>query len=736
MAWNSDNNKDLRNSAEKAMSNPGAPVAFDMGRVGKPYKDGWDIDRAYREGMQKVTWVFRCIDAIAGNQARLPVILRKGNDQRGEQTKDNESLLEIFNSKSNDGENSFAFRYRISAQLLMSTRGVFIEKVRSRDGKIIALQLLPPQYTAPIPDSKKFVQGFEVDMRNGTKFVLKTEDVCWIRRPHPLDPYLSMTPMESAGIAIELENLSKLYNRNYLINDGRPGGLLVVRGDMEDDDKQELKNRFRGNLSRAGSTTVLASSDGVDYIDTSASPRDAAYTQMRELQKNEIFAAFGVPESVIGNASGRTFSNASEELRVFWMETMAPHLHTLARAFDELDEKYYVDFDTEDIPILILAKQERERYVMDEFQQGLISLNEYRTATGRKKVESELADSLLSNPNLTPIANTEKAFKPEEQQPVDMAGVDPNAMPQGLPPQEGAMQVPPPAPPTEIQIPDTQAGVAPETATLTPDQQLSEFEKIQQEMQLKFVQELETKADADTDRWTEILDRALERVFERQQRVVMEKAFGKRGLKALSTGILTVDMVFDQEVWNKQLADDLEPIILAIYTEAKEYVASRTSSNVVMEPQEVEKLAQQQVERMQMANASPAEEIGAAIAVALMEESEEERSVLLRLALIAIFLKLLSKRRRDIAEHEAQASYNGGVFLAGKENNVGLTKTWITRKDSRVRSTHKTLEGNTVDFGDGFLVDGTVLRFPGDPLAPPALTFNCRCRLRFGFNKE
>jgi HK97 family phage portal protein len=732
MAWNSENNKDLRNSAEKAMSNPGAPIAFDMGRVGKPYKDGWDIDRAYREGMQKVTWVFRCIDAIAGNQARLPVILRKGNDQRGEQTKDNKPLLEIFNSKSNEGENSFAFRYRVSAQLLMSTRGVFIEKVRSRDGKIIALQLLPPQYTAPIPDSKKFVQGFEVDMRNGTKFVLKPEDVCWIRRPHPLDPYLSMTPMESAGIAIELENLSKLYNRNYLINDGRPGGLLVVRGDMEDDDKQELKNRFRGNISRTGSTTVIASEAGVDYVDTSASPRDAAYTQMREIQKNEIFAAFGVPESVIGNASGRTFSNASEELRVFWMETMAPHLHTLARALDELDDKYYVDFDTEDIPILILAKQERERYVMDEFQQGLISLNEYRTATGRKKVDSELADSLLSNPNLTPIANTEKPFKPEEQQPVDMAGVDPNAAPPGLPPQEGAMEMPVPAPPTPVPAPDMPAQ-ATETASLTPDQQLSEFEKIQHEMQLKFVQELETKADTDTERWTEILDRALERIFERQQRVVLEKAFGKRGVKSISSGVLTVDMIFDREIWDKQLAEDLEPIILAIYTDAKEYVASRTSSNVVMEPQEVEKLAQQQIERIQQANTTTAEEISSAIAVALMEEDEEERSVLLRLALIAIFLKLISKRRRDIAEHEAQASYNGGVYLAGKDNSVGQTKTWITRKDSRVRNAHKFLEGKTVNFGDGFVVDGLALRFPGDPLAPPALTFNCRCRLRFGF---
>ena len=580
MAWNSSSNKSLQNGSEKAMSNPGAPVAFDAARAGKPYKDGWDIERAYREGMQRVTWVFRCIDAIAGNQARLPVILRKDNDQRGELTKDNKPLLEIFNSKSNEGENSFAFRYRVSAQLLMSTRGVFIEKVRGRDGRIIALQILPPQHTAPIPDPKKFISGYEVDMRNGTKFTLKPDDVCWIRRPHPLDPYLSMTPMESAGIAIELENLAKIYNRNYLLNDGRPGGLLVVRGEMEDDDKQELKSRFRGNLSRAGSTTVIASSDGVDYVDTSASPRDAAYVQMREIQKNEIFAAFGVPESVIGNASGRTFSNASEEIRVFWMETMAPHLHTLARAFDELDDKYYVDFDTNDIPILILAKQERERYVMDEFQQGLISLNEYRTASGRKKVESELADSLLSNPNLTPIANTEKPFKPEEQMPVDMAGVDqsapadPNAVPGGLPPVPGAPEMPQPAPPTPIQVPEE---ASPQTGAMSPDQQLSAFEEIQHQMQRKFLEEVETKADSDTDRWTEIMDRALERVFERQQRVVLEKAFGKRGLKALSSGILTAEMIFDKEVWDKQLADDLTPIITSIYAEAKEYVSSRSS---------------------------------------------------------------------------------------------------------------------------------------------------------------
>ena len=43
-----------------------------------------------------------------------------------------------------------------------------------------------------------------------------------------------------------------------------------------------------------------------------------------------------------------------------------------------------------------------------EFQSGLISANEYRTGSSRKEVDADLADSLLQNPNLIPIANTKK----------------------------------------------------------------------------------------------------------------------------------------------------------------------------------------------------------------------------------------------------------------------------------------------------------------------------------------
>ncbi len=729
MAWN---NKSLNGEQSKAAIGPGAPVAYNPSVAGKPYKDSWDIQRAYREGLQKVTWVSRCIDAIAGNQARLPMVLRADNSPNGEIIeRGNRELLNILNSKSNIGENSFIFRYRMSAQLLMSTRGVFIEKVRGRSGKIIALHLLPPQHTAPIPDARRFVSGFEVDMQNGTKQILRPEDVIWLRKPHPLDPYLSLTPMESAGIAIEIENLAKVYNRNFLLNDGRPGGLIVIRGEIDDDDKDEIKNRFRGNFNKTGQITVLSADDGVDYVDTSASPRDASYVEMRQITKEEILASFGVPESVIGNAAGRTFSNASEELRVFWMETMLPHLEQIARGLDDLDEKYYVDFDVSEVPILVIAKQERERYLLDEQQNGLISVNEYRSATGRKKVESDLADSLLTNPNLTPIANTEKPFNPNEQ---------PGAMPPGeaLPPE---MQQP-----AEVLPPEQQAGVAPQpefqqTAQnvegLTPEEVITASASAR--MQFKYdnasITDWDIKAEQSAERWTEILDRNLERLFERQQRVVLEKSMGAKAKKAIQNGTLVIDAVFDAETWSKQLRDDVRPMLAAILADASEQASQQAGVQSQVDEEEITKYLDEQVARMEKVNETTKEEIIAAILVALAmgNDSEEERLGVLKAALIAIFANLLGKRRGLIAEHEAQTAFNAGTFFGARR--VGASsKTWLTRRDTRVRSQHNALQGRTVDLLDGFDVEGEVLRFPGDPLAPPHLTINCRCRLRF--NKD
>lgn len=675
MAWNNFNNKSLNNQSAKSVG-PGAPIAHNPGYAGKAYSDSWDIERVYKEGMQKVTWVARCIDAIAGNQARLPVILRKDNSPQGEiivgSKAKNSEILKILNTKSNIGENSFIFRYRLSSQLLMSTRGVFIEKIYGRDGGVIALNLLPPQSTAPIPDPRNFVSGYEVKMPNGGIIIMKPKDVIWIRKPHPLDPYLSMTPLEAAGIAVEIENLAKVYNRNYLLNDGRPGGLLVLRGEIDDDDKEELKSRFRGNIARAGATTVISSDDGADFVDTSASPRDAAYIQMRQITKEEILASFGVPESVIGNAAGRTFSNAGEEIRVFWNETMLPHLEPIARALDELDDQYYIDFDVRNVPVLILYEQERNRYLKDELGQGLISTNEYRTGTGRKEVESDLADSLLWNPNLTPIANTKKKMEEPAQAGVmgapgapgapGMPGMPPGA--EGMPPDpttmQGAMELA-----TQGEQMAQGAGMPPVDAAMSPEQAAMATAPVQASanysaLQSKTEQEWQTKVDVTFSRWTEILDRSLERVFERQQRVVLEKASGIKSRKLLATGALDVESIFSADVWAKQIDEDIRPVLNAIIQDAQTTYSEKNLVKMPLKKEDIVAHVNSQIIRIKSVNEETAQEINNAIFATLGVLDEDDKATTLRTALVGTFTNLLAKKKSQIAEDETRRAWSMG----------------------------------------------------------------------------
>jgi HK97 family phage portal protein len=677
MAWNNYNNKSLNNQSEKAVG-PGAPISHNPGFAGRPYSDSWDIERVYKEGMQKVTWVARCIDAIAGNQARLPVVLRKDNSPQGEIVKGskakNSEILKILNTKSNIGENSFIFRYRLSSQLLMSTRGVFIEKIYGKDGGVIALNLLPPQSTAPIPDPKNFVAGYEVKMPNGGVVIMRPQDVIWIRKPHPLDPYLSMTPLEAAGIAIEIENLAKIYNRNYLINDGRPGGLLVLRGEVDEDDKEELRNRFRGNLSRVGATTVISSDDGADFVDTSASPRDAAYIQMRQITKEEILASFGVPESVIGNASGRTFSNAGEEIRVFWNETMLPHLEPIARALDDLDEEYYIDFDTSNVPVLILYEQERNRYTKEEFTQGLISLNEYRDKIGRKEVESDLADSLLLNPNLTPIANTKKKMEQPAQAGVagppggagmpGMPGMPPGApgMPPGaMPGAEGA----PPDPTTmqgAMELAAQGQGMA-EGAGMPPAEAAPEEMAPQQASAPKGgiqTKSADDKEETTLTRWTEILDRSLERIFERQQRVVLEKAAGVKARKQLVSGFLDTESIFQLDAWSKQIEEDIKPVLNAIIADSQTIFAEKSLIKTPITSEDVVMQVNSQITRIKSINDETGQQITNAILGTLNIGGEDDKATALRASLVGIFTNLIAKKKNEIAESEARIAWSMG----------------------------------------------------------------------------
>ena len=79
------------------------------------------------------------------------------------------------------------------------------------------------------------------------------------------------------------------------------------------------------------------------------------------------------------------------------------------------------------------------------------------------------------------------------------------------------------------------------------------------------------------------------------------------------------------------------------------------------------------------------------------------------------------------------SAQNGGrmdSYKAASDMGIKVRKRWVATKDSRTRDAHQKLDGKTVDWDEPFISKLGEIRYPGDPRAKPALTYNCRCTLR------
>lgn len=92
-------------------------------------------------------------------------------------------------------------------------------------------------------------------------------------------------------------------------------------------------------------------------------------------------------------------------------------------------------------------------------------------------------------------------------------------------------------------------------------------------------------------------------------------------------------------------------------------------------------------------------------------------------------------RAETIARTEGLRALHEGVDEAfaqaidsGDINQDGVTRTWNTAGDERVRPAHEAMQGQEVGVGEPFIDgDGNELDYPGDPDAPPETSINCRC---------
>lgn len=84
------------------------------------------------------------------------------------------------------------------------------------------------------------------------------------------------------------------------------------------------------------------------------------------------------------------------------------------------------------------------------------------------------------------------------------------------------------------------------------------------------------------------------------------------------------------------------------------------------------------------------------------------------------------------AENEANTVLNYKDYIKAILSGKTM-KTWITYGDSRVRKTHRPLDGKTIPIKELFIVGNSFMRFPKDTSrgANPKEYINCRCSVKY-----
>jgi hypothetical protein len=147
--------------------------------------------------------------------------------------------------------------------------------------------------------------------------------------------------------------------------------------------------------------------------------------------------------------------------------------------------------------------------------------------------------------------------------------------------------------------------------------------------------------------------------------VVLEKASGSKAKKSLFAGTLEIDSILSPEVWDKQMDEDIRPVISAIiqdsfnmyndgYGQKSEKSINQSDLNAQIDSQ---------MSRIKSMNLENFNQVSSMMFNSLAVMGEEERAASFRGALVSMYANLMAKQRFEIAEDESRRAWKFGQFI-------------------------------------------------------------------------
>lgn len=184
------------------------------------------------------------------------------------------------------------------------------------------LWFVRPDRMEPVADATNFLAGYIYHGPGGEDVPLAVEDVIFLRRPHPEDPYRGLGAVQSILGDLDARYLSTEYNRNFFLNSATPGGVIEAENNISDEDFNQFQARWaetHKGVANAHRVAILEA--GMKWVDRKYTMDDMQFVELQEASRETIREAFGFPKAMTGATDDVNKANAyaGEVMFARWM---------------------------------------------------------------------------------------------------------------------------------------------------------------------------------------------------------------------------------------------------------------------------------------------------------------------------------------------------------------------------------------------------------------------------------
>lgn len=378
------------------------------GEIPRPQRFG-DLARKYAT----VPWVFAAIRRKANDVSSIPVrVIRRLEDSAIPVAPDHRLAATL--RRINDFMTWIDLVEGTSAMLDICGNAYWLT-FHDRRGQFREIWPVRPELVTILASPTEYIAGYQIQAGRET-FTFRADQVVHFKEFSPLSDYYGLGPLTAVWNSAVLEEDAQIWNRNLMRNAGRLDGVLKTDQPLTETQAREQAERFRELLAgprNAGRVVVLGRN--TEYKPIATSPKELDFVLSRKLTREEILAALGMRQVLLGLEAG-DIGRRSEQIRDYFYSTVRQRVLRIVGTINEFIVPQFNDPSLEvvaDIESALLPYEDREALARADaldVQNRIVKPNEIRRRRGLPPYEG--GDEFLVPAQMIPVSQAGELAAP------------------------------------------------------------------------------------------------------------------------------------------------------------------------------------------------------------------------------------------------------------------------------------------------------------------------------------